>query len=83
MMILTPQAVAHFRSTIAEKEMTDDELRRVKALGNLFVSKKRFVMDGNGELVTDTMIHWFLYTLKIDGVKYHFYGGENVVPNDE
>jgi len=63
--------------------MTDEELRRIEPLGNLFVSRKRFVMDGNGEYITANVIHWFLYTLKIDDVKYHFYGGVNVATNDE
>ncbi len=82
-MKLTRHAIAHMRGQIAEKPIGDTEMRRVEGMGNLFMSRKRFVADEEGEFVIGSMVFWHQYTLKIDGVTYHFYAGTATVPAEE
>ncbi len=77
MMRITEHAVARMRSQIAEQPLHDDEMRRIEGMGDLFMSLKLHKADAEGEVNHGGMIYWHQYTMRIDGVIYHFYAGVN------
>lgn len=78
-MILTDNAIAHIRATIAESPLKEGELRRVAPMGNLFVAEQQLEgQNEKGEIKIDDMTYWLQYVMKIDKVTYYFYGGASV-----
>jgi hypothetical protein len=82
MMKLTKYAIARMRTQIAEQPVAESEMRRVEGMGNLFMSRKRFVCDDEGEFIVGSMVYWHQYALMIDGVTYHFYAGAENGPKE-
>ena len=74
MIKLTSHAIELIRLQIERKPINSDELRRVQGLGNLFMSRTRFQSE-DGEFEREGWTHWEIYSMKIDGVVYYFYGG--------
>ncbi|MFN3692992.1 MAG: hypothetical protein ACK4SL_02740 [Candidatus Paceibacteria bacterium] len=79
MMKLTQSAIQEIRASLV-KPLQVGELRQIEAMGNLFVSIKRFPEDDHGVAITNdfSMDYWFQYSLKIDDTMYYFYGGTPV-----
>ena len=83
-MKFTAHMIAHMREQINLKAIEPDELRRVKGLGNLFMSTQRFPEDEEGEFTRLGWTYWFQYSLRIDGELYYFYGGTpDVLPDEQ
>ena len=74
MIKLTAHAIKLMREQIGRKPIGSDELRRIQGMGNLFMSPTRFSSD-NDEFERNGWTYWEMYSLKIDGVIYYFYGG--------
>ena len=74
-MKLTKHAIELMREQIADTPLQPDELRRVKGMGNLFMSPTKFSADEEGEFVRMGWTYWEMYSLNIDGTIYYFYGG--------
>ncbi len=81
-MKLTKHAIRLMRKQINAEPIKPDELRRVKGLGNLFMSPTRFSADEEGEFTRLGWVYWEMYSLKIDGTIYYFYGGSPNPTND-
>ena len=74
-MILTKNAIRLMREQIEGSPIKPEELRRVTGMGNLFMSPTRFAADEEGEFVRLGWTYWEMYSLKIDGTIFYFYGG--------
>lgn len=82
-MKFTTHTITLFRKQIEQKPIEPDELRRVKGLGNLFMSINKFPVDEEGEFSRLGWTYWFLYSMIIDEATYYFYGGTpDVLPED-
>ncbi len=79
-MKITGMAIAKIRAAIA-KPLGMGEMRQITELGNLFVSLQKWPEDDGGYVIHDnsSMAYWLQYDLKIDGIKYYFYGGDPIV----
>lgn len=66
-MILSNQMQLLIQEQLRTRPLSADEVRRIERMGELYVSRL------SGEAV-DADVYIYKYTLKIDGISYHFYG---------
>ncbi|MES2749053.1 MAG: hypothetical protein V4606_01530 [Patescibacteria group bacterium] len=79
-MKITEMAIEKIREAIV-KPLGMGELRQIVDLGNLYVSLQKWPEDDDGYVIHDnaSMSYWFQYDIKIDGIKYYFYGGDPIL----